>query len=161
MSPDEWKRQWAAQQQFLIKRHVFEAKTGDDVLASIKRILDSYDLTITRSNVNTRQTYEGFHMTLHRDYYQFNMMLYKRGIRNDSLWLKIYDGPSPQITAIWYLTSQGVDFNGGSLVFHDGEKIIPLTYKVILFDSNDLHSVHLQGKTITSRDAMIFTFQVS
>lgn len=158
MSPDDWKRNCASKQSFLIKRQVFEAKTEEDVLKNVKTILKSNNISIKSYNSFNRKTHQGFFMTLHRDYYQFNMLRYKKGIRDETLWLKIYDEQSPQITAIWYLTSQGEDFSGGALVFHDGEKVIPMKYKVILFDSNDLHAVHVQGKTKTSRDAMIYTF---
>ncbi len=161
MTPDEWKRQWASQQTFHIPRYIFDANTEEDVLSNVREILNRHHLFINNYQTATRKTFQGFAMSLHRDYYQFNTLLFKKGIRDESLlWLKIYDGPSPQITAIWYLTSQGDDFNGGNLVFHDGEKVVPMKYRVILFDSNDLHCVHSQGKTRTSRDIMLFTYNV-
>lgn len=157
-SPDEWKRNWAKNQKFLIKRHVFEAKTEEQVLENVKTILSDNNLSIQSYKSFSRKTPKGFFMTLHRDYYQFNMLFFRKGVRDDTLWLKIYDEPTPQITAIWYLSSQDIDFNGGNLVFHDNEKIIPKKYKVVLFDSNDLHAVHLQGTTKTSRETMVYTF---
>lgn len=135
-------KEWASLQEFKIKRHQFDAETIESIIQETKlltNIEDFYVKTIERS------TESGFYMNLHRDEYRFDLNAFKRGVRDETLWIPIYDKTSrPTYTALWYHSTQGVDFTGGNLKFHDNQTFKPYLNNVVLFDSNDLHEVTLQ-----------------
>jgi hypothetical protein len=139
-------KEWASFQPLLINRHQFIAETIDDIVAETKRYT-----TENNFNIETieRTTHDGFYMRLHRDDYRFNNNAFKKGIRDDSLWIPIYDKEKrPRYTVVWYQSTQGIDFTGGNLRFHDGFVVKPEKNVAILFDSNDLHEVTLQQTKI-------------
>jgi hypothetical protein len=152
---DQWMREWASAQSFLIKRHQFEASTIEEIIDIVKEYTNTNDLT---TSVVERITHNGFQMKLHRDDYRFDNNAFKRGNRDDTLWIPIYTKEKrPIYTVVWYQSTQGIDFVGGNLRFFDGFTVRPKKYTAILFDSNDLHEVTLQ----TTKDGLTNERKVS
>ena len=139
---ESYMKEWALSQKLLIKRHQFVAKSIDEIIQETKRYTTNYDFNI---EIIERITQNGFYMKLHRDDYRFDNNAFKRGIHDDSLWIPIYEkAKRPIYTVVWYQSTQGIDFIGGNLRFHDGFVVKPEKNVAILFDSNDLHEVTLQ-----------------
>ena len=134
------------QQKYLIPRYEFIAESYEELLEKSKKYLNRYHIFTDECTVEVvdRTTVSGFNMRFHRDDYRFDENSLKKGINDDSLWIPIYNIKRPFITAIWYRSTQGIDFNGGNLKFFDGHMVRPVKNNVILFDSNDLHQVTLQ-----------------
>lgn len=140
---ESFMRQWASDNQdnLLIKRKQFMASTIEEINDFVKEYTDS---NFTHK-ILERKTNAGFQMKLHRDEYRFDNNAYKRGTRDDSLWIPIYNVETrPIYTVVWYHSTQGKDFIGGNLRFYDGFMMRPTENAAILFDSNDLHEVTLQ-----------------
>ena len=142
----KWVKEWAKTQQFL-KRIPFFAN-------SIEEIHDIVNTNYPnlKNVVIERNTTNGFFMRLHRDDYYVNHYKFKEGIRDDSLWKPIYNIERPIITVLWYRSTQGIDFSGGNLRFHDGYIVRPEKNSAILFDSNEPHEVTLQTKNCDTGD---------
>ena len=139
---EQYLREWASKQQLLIKRHEFIVESVDDIIEEAKRYTKENDFDI---KILERTTHSGFYMKLHSDDYRFDNNNYKKGIRDDSLWLPIYQKEQrPIYTVVWYQSTQGIDFTGGNFRFFDGQVVKPEKNVAILFDSNDLHEVTLQ-----------------
>jgi hypothetical protein len=134
-------KQLATYTPLLIKRYQFNAESIDEIIKIVTEYTKENDFEI---EIIERNTKNGFYMKLHRDDYRFDINAYKRGIRNESLWIPIYGKKRPIYTVIWYQSTQGIDFIGGNLRFFDGYTIKPKRNSAILFDSNDLHEVTLQ-----------------
>ena len=135
-------RQWASMQTLLIDRYQFEATTIEEIIDIVKK---HTDIDNYRVETIERRTEAGFQMKLHRDDYRFDNNAFKRGNRENSLWIPIYKKDDrPIFTVIWYQSTQGIDFVGGNLRFYDGFIVRPKKNTAILFDSNDLHEVTLQ-----------------
>lgn len=95
--------------------------------------------------VSERITKPGFYMNLHRDDYHLDYYKFKKGVRDNSLWVPIYNiEKRPVVTVLWYQSTQGIDFIGGNLRFHDGYTVKPAKNSAIMFDSNDPHEITLQ-----------------
>lgn len=138
-----WIKEWVKNKPMIIQRTPFIANTLDDIHAFVAKSV-SHDLTPV---VSERTTSDGFYMGLHRDDYHLDHYKFKKGIRDDTLWSKMYDtGKRPVVTVIWYRSTQDIDFVGGNLRFHDGYMVRPVKDSAILFDSNDLHEVTLQTR---------------
>ena len=127
-----WIKEWAKNKTMIIQRTSFTAQTLDDIHTFV---------------ASQRMTSDGFYMGLHRDDYHLDHYKFKNGIRDDSVWSKMYDTDKrPIVTVIWYKSTQGIDFVGGNLRFHDGYTVRPVKDSAILFDSNDIHEVTLQTR---------------
>lgn len=134
-----WMREWGTTYPYIMKRITFTTETIDNIHEKVSTILPNYEY-----KTNTRTTEPGFFMKLHRDDYHMDYYQFKKGVRDDSIWIPIYQEKRPVLTAIWYHSTQGIDFAGGNLRFFDGEMIRPTKNIVVLFDSNDIHEVTLQ-----------------
>jgi hypothetical protein len=135
-------KEWASHNKLRIKRHQFIANSIDEIIEETKQYTKElcFDIKIIE-----RTTHSGFYMKLHRDDYRFDNNAYKRGIKDESLWIPIYEKVNrPIYTVIWYQSTQGIDFIGGNLRFYDGQIVKPEKNVAILFDSNDIHEVTLQ-----------------
>lgn len=138
---EQYMRKWASHQKLRIKRHQFVAESVDEIIEETKRYTERTDFDIKTIE---RTTQSGFYMKLHRDDFRFDNNNWKKGIRDDSLWIPIYEKERPIYTVVWYQSTQGIDFVGGNLRFFDGQIVKPEKNIAILFDSNDMHEVTLQ-----------------
>ena len=138
-----WIKEWAKNKTMIIQRTPFTAQTLDDIHAFVGKSV-SQNLNPV---VSERTTSDGFYMGLHRDDYHLDNYKFKKGVRDESVWSKMYDTEKrPMVTVIWYRSTQGIDFVGGNLRFHDGYTVRPVKDSAILFDSNDIHEVTLQTR---------------
>lgn len=63
--------------------------------------------------VSERITKPGFYMNLHRDDYHLDYYKFKKGVRDHSLWVPIYNiEKRPVVSVLWYQSTQGIDFIG-------------------------------------------------
>ena len=131
---NSWVCEWAKNQSF-VKRKIGRAKTIEE----IHNVVNNKTFQIVE-----RKTKPGFFMKLHRDDYHVDYYKFKKGVRDDSLWIPIYQEKRPVKTVILYRSTQYVDFIGGNLRFFDGEMVRPEKDLYIIFDSNDPHEVTLQ-----------------
>lgn len=134
---NSWIKKWAKERTFS-ERKSFRATTIDEIHAFVN--------TTLRPVVSERITHDGFFMRLHRDDYHLDYYKFKKGVRNETLWVPIYNAERPVLTVLWYQSTQGVDFSGGNLRFHDGYTVKPEKNSAILFDSNEPHEVTYQPK---------------
>ena len=152
----------------IIKRYIFSGYTLEDIMSKacdyMKQSGIDSDNIDSKFNIEIteRTTKHGFYMRFHRDDYRFDENAFRRGIRDDSLWIPIYNkGKRPVMTIIWYQSIQGIDFIGGKLKFYDGYIADPMIHHAVLFDSNDLHKVtnqHTKANLTDERKVIIIKF---
>lgn len=135
---NSWICDWAKQQSF-VKRKIGRAKTIEEIHNVVNNVVNNVTFQIVE-----RKTEPGFFMKLHRDDYHLDYYKFKKGVRDESLWIPIYQEKRPIKTVIWYRSTQYIDFIGGNLRFSDGEMVRPEKDLYIIFDSNDPHEVTLQ-----------------
>ena len=117
-----------------MNRDFFKADTLDDIIQKVNTYISSKP---TEMEKYERITHAGYFMRPHRDDYRYD----KRTER----WVALFDtSKRPLITAIWFHSTQGVDFIGGNLRFQDGDTYRPKAGYAIVFDPNDIHHVTLQ-----------------
>lgn len=135
---NSWICEWAKKQSF-VKRKIGRAKTIEEIHKEVNK-----ELNFKTFQIVERKTEPGFFMKLHRDDYHLDYYKFRKGIRDDSLWIPIYQEKRPVKTVIWYRSTQHIDFIGGNLRFFDGDMVRPEKDLYILFESNDPHEVTLQ-----------------
>ncbi len=99
--------------------------------------VSNYDITITK-----KCTSNGYKHPYHIDGY--NAREFKKTDHTEFKWVQIpsYHGKTQlAMTALYYMSNHGVDFNGGELEFIDGCKIRPKKNLCVVFDPNTMHKV--------------------
>lgn len=126
---ESWMRQWASNNKhnLRIKRKEIFAESIENIVEQVVAYANENSIVMDKfeTKIIERTTSAGFYMGLHRDDYLCNETSFKKGNTDDSLWKPIYQKERPVITVIWYQSTQGIDFVGGNLRFHDGFVVKP------------------------------------
>jgi hypothetical protein len=115
------------------KRKVFHVDDINiDIIVKSLNLGDHYE---SHYKVNNK----GFQMNWHIDGFQ----TYKKGV-NDYNMIQKFE--LFKWTLMIYTNNYGIDFKGGIFEFADGHRIYPKKGVCLLFDSRDVHMVHLLTK---------------